>query len=147
MMKKVYRRFVSKVLLGNDRGCWIWAGARNQCGYGSFGENGRTYLAHRWFWQHFNGDPGAQRVLHTCDTPACVNLAHLYLGSQKDNAGDRERKGRGNHPKGELHGRATLTVRQVLAIRQSTASHTLEAQVHGVSRTLVRKIREGELWV
>jgi hypothetical protein len=34
-------------------------------------------------------------VLHRCDTPACVNPDHLFLGTAKDNALDREAKGRG----------------------------------------------------
>jgi hypothetical protein len=43
-------------------------------------------------------------VLHRCDNPPCVNPAHLWLGTQADNAADRETKKRGNHARGERHG-------------------------------------------
>ena len=33
-------------------------------------------------------------VLHACDTPLCVNPAHLYLATEKRNAQDRHQRGR-----------------------------------------------------
>jgi hypothetical protein len=37
-------------------------------------------------------------VLHTCDNRACCNPRHLYIGTQKDNMQDRERRNRMEHP-------------------------------------------------
>lgn len=93
----------------NENDCWIWTGAKNRDGYGSFwngerlaGRNGkrggpRMVLAHRWSFAHFIGAiPAGLYVLHRCDTPSCVNPDHLFLGTQADNVRDCANKGRRN---------------------------------------------------
>jgi len=56
-----------------------------------------TRLAHRDALSEHLGRrlPPSEYVCHHCDTPACVNIAHLYLGSAKTNAADRVSRGRG----------------------------------------------------
>lgn len=75
--------------------CWTWLGTRTKRrkGYGVFGANNRTYLAHRLSYWLEHGQP-TQSVLHTCDRPGCVNPAHLYEGSAWDNTQDALRRGR-----------------------------------------------------
>ena len=76
--------------------CWLWTGAKQRHGYGSAWWLGRKVSAHRlsWFLAH-NEWPGADTdVCHSCDTPGCVNPAHLWLGDAKANAADAIKKGR-----------------------------------------------------
>jgi len=79
-------------------GCWIWTGAKYSNGYGHLCERGRNYLAHRLAWELVTGSaPPADKLLcHTCDVRQCVNPAHLFVGTYKDNAEDCKRKGRNN---------------------------------------------------
>ena len=73
--------------------CIEWTGRCNDGGYGTWGRK----LAHRLAWVEANGPiPAGMCVLHACDNPPCINVDHLWLGTQADNAADRESKGRGN---------------------------------------------------
>lgn len=60
-----------------------------------FQENKKRHIAARWIWEKTNGPLSeGECVLHRCDNPACVNLAHLFVGSQVENIADRDQKGR-----------------------------------------------------
>ncbi len=88
-------RFMSKWVEDEVTGCWIWQGSLNDAGYGRFAHDGRSNLAHRYSYQYFNGEiPDNAFVCHSCDTPACCNPTHLWLGSQADNMRDASQKGR-----------------------------------------------------
>lgn len=89
----VRERFESKFVPITECGCWIWLGAAGR--YGNLTVQQRHYDAHRFAWLLYLGSiPEGMRVLHRCDTPLCVNPAHLFLGTAKDNTLDMVRKGR-----------------------------------------------------
>ena len=130
--------------------CLLWTGRCSKDGYGLFSVKGRSVLTHRAAYMAHTGiDPGELCVCHTCDRPACVNPAHLFLGTQSDNMADMKRKGRGRESKGENNIRAKLTAAQVLEIR-SQFSAGMDSRViaahHGIYRSSVYKIAKRETW-
>lgn len=80
-----------------ETGCWLWLGHWNSHGYGriALGRRGAFISAHRAAYEQVHGPikPG-MCVCHKCDTPACVNPDHLFLGSHAANMRDRKNKGR-----------------------------------------------------
>src|SRR4026208_1191601 len=61
--------------------CWLWTGLKNHNGYGVFGGRQHRTTTHRKMWAMTNGlIPDGLFVCHRCDTPACVNPDHLFLG-------------------------------------------------------------------
>ena len=86
--------------------CWIWTASTRNKGYGAFVyvREGRLIhgRAHRYAYELHRGRiPDDLCVLHNCpggDNPACVNPAHLWLGTKAENNADLVAKGR--HVKG-----------------------------------------------
>ncbi len=89
-------RFWSRVNKTTEHECWTRAASTDRYGYGKFTIRDIFFAAHRYAWTHHNGRsiPHGYVVMHKCDNPACVNPAHLELGTQLDNIADRVIKGR-----------------------------------------------------
>lgn len=86
-------RFFARVQITES--CWVWAGGKRRKGYGALDWNGRRRGAHQVSWEIANGPvPDGLHVLHSCDNPSCVRLAHLRLGTNKENHAERVAKGR-----------------------------------------------------
>ena len=87
-------RFWARVQRG--KGCWLWMAGCFSHGYGAFAfQNKRPGLAHRFSYELHHGPiPRGRVVMHTCDTPRCVNPDHLRLGTQSQNIWDSVNKGR-----------------------------------------------------
>lgn len=130
----------------DGNGCWNWTGCKDRYGYGKVRVNKRLVKAHRFAYEQAVGEvvPPGLMVCHKCDNPACVNPAHLFLGTNDENMADMSRKGRA--ARGERQGRSKLTRSQVLEIRRDSRRLDDVAADYGVSRSLVSLIRRRERW-
>ena len=155
--------FWSHVERRDDECCWEWSGSLTR-GYGQIGSLTTTFLAHRFSYAMHNGPvPSGMCVLHRCDNRACVNPAHLFLGTIADNNADAVAKGRARvgfpgaiRPHTILRGRAnrgamtSLDDAGAFAIRSLAAmnagTHREIAKEFGVSRWLVWAIANGKKW-
>jgi len=146
-------RFQSKIQ--KTETCWLWTASFNKGGgYGQIAVGSRSdgtrrmAHAHRLTYAHvYRVDPGELCVLHRCDTPACVNPDHLFLGTKADNNADRAAKGRS--AVGEDHPHSVLTAAQVLKIFNAPHDYGAVgrlAKKYGVRPAAIFKIRSGENW-
>ena len=130
--------------------CWNWTAGLFKTGYGKFNMDGKLRRAHRVSWEFANGRPAPDDLMicHTCDNRACVNPAHLFLGTRSDNMKDAVKKGRAKGlPPGESHPSARLTVEQVREIRAVTNPDRQElARKYGVTPVHIDQIRARLKW-
>lgn len=127
-------------------GCWLWTASIDNWGYGLFGiGNKKTTRAHRWSYSKYVGEiPIGLKVCHRCDNPACVNPNHLFLGTDADNAKDRDKKGRS--AKGFKNGKSKLSMEDLILIRESNLSERKIAKILGFSRGTINAVRSGRTW-
>jgi hypothetical protein len=105
LMQDEVANFWSRVNRSNENECWLWTGGTKGMAprlYGAYYFRGRNQMAHRvsWILTHgeipklLDSDHRGTCVLHKCDTPLCVNPAHLFLGTHLDNMRDKVAKKR-----------------------------------------------------
>lgn len=146
MRKPFADRFWARVTR-NDR-CWLWTGTFYPNGYGQMRFGGPLVGVHRIAWQLSRGDiPIGLCVLHRCDTPACVNPDHLFLGTRADNMADMAAKGKAARRYGNPSKGATLPPDTVQEIRhfvfREGYSQAAVARKLGLHQTTVNKICTG----
>lgn len=128
--------------------CWLWLGSKyTQFGQPTYGQtilDGRRMTAHRAMYLLAKGPiPDHLELLHSCDVKACVNPAHLRVGTHRENVREAFAKMTPGRLAGENAGRARLTWPQVRAIRAASASGESYADLsrqYGVTATQIRNI-------
>lgn len=109
---------------------------------------GKYVLLYRVLWEEANGPiPDGLFLLHKCDNPSCVNLEHLFLGTQTDNMRDCSQKRRIAH--GNRTGTSKLTeetaiyamARLLVGEKQSDV-----AAAFGVQQMTMSKLWRGVTW-
>ncbi len=127
--------------------CWLWEGGKFSDGYGNIGTSRGARRTHRVSYELYIGPIAAGlQVLHSCDNPACINPAHLSLGTGADNMRDRDAKGRHVPCLGTDNGAAKLDNLTVQMIRDSPLSVAQLAKIFEVCSHTIRRIRAKTSW-
>lgn len=151
MKKTLIERVLEKLYIPDDKEkCWIWTGAKHKQGYGSvFTSKGKTELAHRIMWRHFNYSeiPDGLNVLHSCDNTSCCNPKHLELGTQRKNILDMFERNRDNRVYGERqwnHKLSTFDVQEIRKLYKNGIRSADIAEKFQIHRTTVIRIVSGK---
>lgn len=137
--------------------CWLWQDGKLSTRYAKFWVTPQQRMfVHRFSYELAYGPiPVGFHVCHRCDNPACVRPEHLFLGTDKDNAQDREAKNRGGteHGRGKLagehHSEHVLTTAEVLEMRARRAQGitlAILARDYGVSIATIARIVNRQAW-
>ncbi len=129
-------------------GCHLWKGYVREDGYGSISVFNYPHQVHCVsFVIHKSDIPKGLFVCHSCDVRHCINPAHLWPGTQKDNIQDAVKKGRmrGVPPVlyGSANGNSKFNDAEVGAIRKATGSLRSIATRFGTTHKTVGLIKKG----
>ena len=135
-----------------NSGCLLWTGATTNAGYGKISVRGTLQLAHRVVCEATHGAiGGGHYACHRCDTPSCVNPAHLFPATPTENYRDMRKKGRvrvachagQNNPKARLNEEQVREIKLSLLGGEGVAA---VARRMGISNSLVSDISLGRSW-
>jgi len=140
-------------------GCLISRLASKGVGYSQVYHNGKYLGCHKVKYEaYFGSVPKGMVVRHTCHNRRCVNLAHLKVGTYKENSQDMVRSGRSLLGRKLGHNAATsgsrnrsakLTEAEVLTIRQRLIDGergTTLAKEYGVTTSVISCIKNRTTW-
>lgn len=127
------------VFSGN--GCLEWCGYCNSDGYGEASVNGVRDRCHRHVYRLEGGSiPNGMHVLHICDNRRCINIEHMFIGTNHDNIADKVKKCRAGKK---------LKISDVIEIKKLlTEGHTHKeiGRYFDINQGEVSKIRNGKHW-
>jgi hypothetical protein len=140
-MSTISKDFIESNSKKVANGCWLWLGTCDP--YARYGGKRNRLAIHRESYILHKGPvPEGSFVCHHCDTPACINPEHLFIGTNSDNIRDCVRKGRHNTTK--------LNAKKVEAIRKLFAkdySRAAIARLFDVTHQNVCSIVNMETWL
>lgn len=142
-------RLMSKFVVDDVTGCWNWTAGKDGDGYGRFYPYRRKSMpAHRFNYElKFGPIPDGMFVCHRCDNPSCINIEHLFLGTNAENTADKVAKCRQYFARGSGNGHAKLTEADVAVIRAAEGvTQQKLADMYGVTQPTISEIRARKHW-
>jgi hypothetical protein len=143
---------LNKTLLYNninkEGDCHLWTGTKDKDGYGLIHcrRNGlaSTIGVHRAIMYLSGFDIDNKVVMHSCDTPLCVNPRHLSVSTHADNVRDKIKKNR--HAKGSMIGVSKLCEDDVRRILHDARKNIDISKDYNVSAKTISVIKKRQQW-
>ena len=88
---KEHKRLFAKIKIDKKSGCWLWAGGKDQSGYGQGFLQGRRERVHRIIYAAYKGPiernkgKKIKQLDHLCRVKHCCNPDHLELVTPREN--------------------------------------------------------------
>jgi len=142
-------RFWKYTEKSSEENCWMYKGTTYNS-YGVLTHKGKRVYVHRVSYEFHKGTiKEGLSVLHKCNNKLCVNPKHLYEGTHKDNARDRELTE--NHSRGAKNSNSTLTEEEVTEIKKLVQVEFWRTrkdigEQFGVSHATISRIATGKTW-
>lgn len=147
MTKTLQERFQRHIAPGAGA-CIHWIGYLDKNGYGEIKivVDGKRVKrrAHRIAWELKRGPiPDGLFACHSCDNRCCVNVDHLFLGTQDDNIKDCARKGRMTIHNAKISG---LDIPRMLDLLICGISQLAIGNWFGVAQSQISNAVNGKSW-
>lgn len=97
-----------------------------------------------WIWLDAGrGEvPKGMQINHHCDTPRCINIDHLYLGTHTDNMHDMIERGRGNF-KGQI---SRENVRKIRQLSEQGLTQAKIGEMFNLAQPVISRIVNKRCW-
>lgn len=129
---------------------WLWKRAKKAGGYGTISYHKKSCSVHVIAWCLWNKSlvPDGYVVRHKCPFKHCCNPDCLEIGTEQENALDKQRDGTQPNFRGANHPRAKMTEADALGIKNSfgQGTATSRAERFGVSKSVVHSIDSHRSW-
>jgi hypothetical protein len=114
--------------------CLIWKNGKDPDGYGVTSVKNKTRRVHKLVYEIYHGKVReGMCVCHTCDTPSCVNIKHLYQGTHKENVADRETRNRSNRRHGATSNLCRYDDETIASVRRMHAQGHSNREISNIT--------------
>ena len=136
--KQLHKRSYEIIYIVKENGCHeCYSHRKDRDGYPRIDRLGKEWIMSRYIWTLMHGDILDKLVVrHKCDSPSCINIDHLELGTQKQNLVEMWARGRGNKNKKQL------SKKDKMAIINSKKTIKQLALDYSVSHSTIVKTRK-----
>lgn len=141
---ELIEHLLANSILDEETGCVLWQGSVAGKGYGVTCWQAKQVYIHRIVYQFMHLNEEMKVIRHSCDTPNCWRIDHLFNGTTQDNVDDKINKKR--HVFGSASHNASFRESQIIEIRNSPLNLYQLGEIYKVTPSTIHYIRARKTW-